>query len=75
MSCILKEPIREKCAWKGVDLRNKTDWIYHFPPAVLEVLDNALNHLAQKASLSGILCKWILNTVGNTLTKHNTKLI
>lgn len=48
MSSILKTPIHQKCAWKGVELRDKTDWVYHLPSTLLQVFDEALNVLAQK---------------------------
>ncbi len=39
MNTILKEKITDKCAWIGSEIANKTDWIYHLSPHVLNILD------------------------------------
>lgn len=48
MSVILKQKIQEKVVWKGQDLINKSDWIYHLSKRALVVFDEALQSLQAK---------------------------
>lgn len=48
MNTILKSPITDKCAWRGEDIAQQTDWIHQLSIATLKTLDNCLVQLAQK---------------------------
>lgn len=49
MSSILLEPIQDKCAWRGVDIRDHTDWIYTLSPQALAALEQGLEQLAARS--------------------------
>ena len=48
MNTILKSPITDKCAWRGEDIAQQTDWIHQLSIATLKALDDCLVQLAQK---------------------------
>ena len=49
MSSILVEPIQNKSAWRGEDIRDRSDWIYTLSPQALTALEQGLEQLATKA--------------------------
>lgn len=48
MDTILKNPITEKCAWLGAELKQREDWIHHLSDEALEHLDQTLQQLHAK---------------------------
>ncbi|ATO20143.1 hypothetical protein BS636_10970 [Acinetobacter sp. LoGeW2-3] len=48
MNTILKNPITEKCAWLGTELKQREDWIHHLSDEALQQLDQALQQLHEK---------------------------
>lgn len=48
MNTILKSPITDKCAWRGEDIAQQTDWIHQLSIATIKALDDCLVQLAQK---------------------------
>lgn len=45
MQTILTKKIDQKSAWKGQDIKQKNDWIYHLSDHTLAILDQGLHHL------------------------------
>jgi hypothetical protein len=48
MSSILVEPIQNKSAWRGEDIRDRDDWVFNLSPQALAVLEQGLEQLAAK---------------------------
>ncbi len=46
MSDILKQPITDRSAWRGAQLRNDTSWYWSLPPDAIRDIDAALEKLA-----------------------------
>lgn len=48
MTSILKQPIQEKCAWIGSQLRHNDSWVHYLSAATLAQFDQNLKLLAEK---------------------------
>lgn len=48
METILMSPITDKCAWKGKDIANKSDWIIRLDSHLISILDKALQQIREK---------------------------
>ena len=46
MSDLLKQPITDRSAWRGAQLRNDTTWYWNLPPGAIRDIDVALEKLA-----------------------------
>ena len=42
MTDMLKQPIQDRSAWRGADLRNDASWYWHLPAAAIRDIDAAL---------------------------------
>lgn len=48
MSSILTEPITDKCAWRGEDIRDRDDWVFQLSAETIATLEQGLEQLAAK---------------------------